>query len=206
MTNAPLVSSGAGNWLADPPSRGQNEVHAWFGAPSVLSTMLALCEPPGWDLTPLQRRGRRNAATNAMRLWSVVAAVGNHHRGHQRTVTGTSARCMWEWALWRYPSAPVAHPIFGLSLVFDSGPLDFSIEVADSPQLHRNIEVRWVPLTDAEGGNSMLWRLLPGNVLLAYPQARAFIAALAFSLSPDVFEVRTLQADAGGVRSGPGRP
>jgi hypothetical protein len=167
----------------------------WLDAPSVLDTLLALCEPPGWDLSPPQRMGRRNAATNVLRLWSLLDQIGTEPGARLERVDVQAPEAMWDWQNWRHHSSSVRDPHFEILLVFSSGELRLRLLVEDAPQLERTLKVRRTP----PGKNTQArpsWLLEPAGVAMAYPQARAFIAALSFSTTPEVFAIRSAEGSA----------
>jgi hypothetical protein len=161
--------------------RDARSERSWYAAPHVLDAMLALCEPPGWDLTPDERMGRRHGALNAMRLWSMFDQLA----GEPGTSTDKLQICApkeaWNWERWRRRAWPDHEVHFDVFVKLSSGELRFAVCAQRAPNLLRRLEAKAVMHDTDDGGMVWLWQLRPAVVHMAYPQARAFIAALVFS-------------------------
>ena len=171
----------------------------------MLETLLALCEPPGWDLSPPQRLGRRNATANALRLWSLLDQAIAHERAAvhgsvarpssadaiELDVDGTSAA--WHWDLWRHGAPRDAAHGFQVRMRTGNTIIEIDVRLEDAPSLVRNLQVRRGTLASHEANElarakpvpgrahlSGAWRFTPSHIPMAYPQARALIAALVF--------------------------
>lgn len=159
----------------------ENNARSWYGAPRILDTLLALCEPPGWDLSPTQRIGRRNAATNPLRMWSLIERVAGEAGAAVGRLRVHGPPLAWLWEPWRQRDRSRAPVRIEILIGLTTGTLRFSIDLDDEPALTRKMELRPV-LSDEEGDDVPAWHWIcsPPRLPLAYPQARAFVAALAF--------------------------
>lgn len=162
----------------------------WYGAPRVLESLLALCEPPGWDLTPPQRLGRRNATANALRLWSLLdhvclqqravdaASVSEHDKAEMQALQITGPSAAWHWDAWRHGDRYAGSIAITVRIAFVDATMEFQLVLQDAPPLLRRLEVQR-SLADDESVHWQ-WRLSANRVPMAYPQARSLIAALVF--------------------------
>jgi hypothetical protein len=178
---------------AGPPSHrthGLAQNADWYGAPRVLESLLALCEPPGWDLTPLQRLGRRNATANALRLWGLLdhvcmqqraiapEEVSGIDRPEMVSVKVTGPAAAWHWDAWRHGDRYAGTIAIAVAIEFHDATMDFQIALQDAPALLRRLEVQRC-FADDELAH-WKWRLSARQIPMSYPQARSLIAALVF--------------------------
>lgn len=174
-----------------PTLAGPIRLDDWYGAPRILDSLLALCEPPGWDLTPAQRLGRRNATSNAMRLWSLLddvfaqeraasdLGVASSEPADMQAIRITGPHAAWHWSAWRHGEPQARRLVISVDIEFADACCKFALELQDSPGLLRKLQAQRSMLPETSSPR-WIWALDVDPIPMAYPQARAFVAALVF--------------------------
>jgi hypothetical protein len=142
---------------------------------------LALCEPPGWDLSPTERLGRQHATLNAMRLWSLMDQTLRQFLKPIETVTICAPASLWSWPRGRFMRASERSDVFTVEIKSALESMRLQIQVQSEPSLVRALSMREISTQTCAGA----WETKPALIPMAYPQARAFLAALTFSVDAD---------------------